>query len=130
MIIKPYLHDPQQHMGFVLSSFCLQTAMPDSVFRDLIRDGAVIKVAESSHGLRQDGAPICNAWAATHKGALVYCYVKHDLREFPYLPRLFESLGLDNASEIPCMFLTSQLRAIAHAWGFNFTQWVDPQKAN
>lgn len=122
MKIVPYVHSPQEHEGFVFSSFCFQTCEPDSVLRNLIQDGARIVVAESSTGLRQNGTPICIAWAGTHLDKLIYCYIKHELRDFPAIPRLFEALGLDN--DIPVLFMTRQLKAIGRHWNFNFKESV------
>ena len=124
-MIKPYIHSPEQHEGFVLASFCLQTSEPDSALRDLIRAGARIVVDEAG-GARGDGLPICTGWAGRMPdGPLIFCYVKHDLRDLPIIPRLLDALEL--SGEIPVMFLTRQIRAIGRAWGIEFVPWMkDP----
>jgi len=129
-MIVDYIHRPDQHEGLVLSSFCLQTGEPDSVFRELLRGGMVVKV-DQTQGKRSDGLPICPGWAARMPGGpLVYAYVKHELRDFPIIPRLLQVLGLDNGEEIPVMFHTRQIRAIGRAWNIPLVPWLAPEVRN
>lgn len=123
MLIKPYIHSPEEHSGFVLSSFCLQTGEPDSKLRDLIQGGARIFVAEAPTAKRSDGSKVLYGWAGTFEGTLIYAYVVHKLRTFPVIPRLLEALDVDYGQpdkEIPVMFLTRQMKAIGRHWECRF----------
>jgi hypothetical protein len=88
------------------------------VLRELIRGGAVLKVAEAPTQRRSNGSPILYGWAGRHGDHLIYCYVRHDLREFPVIPALLEQLAFEG--DIPVMFPTRQLRAINKHWQLNF----------
>ena len=128
-MIVDYIHSPEQHEGFVIASFCLQTSEPDSVFRELLRSGMVVKVSQTQ-AKRNDGLPICSGWAARiPKGPLVYAYVKHDLRDLPVIPQLMTALGLDSG-EIPVVFATRQIKAIGRAWGIQFVPWIPVEARN
>lgn len=123
-MIKDYIHSPDEHEGFVLASFCLQTCEPDSVLRELIQAGALIKVDETK-AKRADGTAVLTGWAGRMPdGPVIYSYVKHSLREFPIIPALLSELNVDSSDEIPVMFLTRQMKAIGRAWGYKFVPWL------
>jgi hypothetical protein len=111
-----------------MASFVFQVGEPDSVMRDLLRQGQIVKVYETG-GLRSDGMPICSGWAGRMPdGPLTFMYINDSLRDLPIAPRLLDALEL--SGEIPVMFLTRQIRAIGRAWGIEFVPWIPPEVRN
>jgi hypothetical protein len=94
VVIRPYIHaSPDQR--FVFSSFCLQTGVRKDGLLECVEDGGTIMVAMAPHEKRDDGSDLLYGWAGSMGGELVYAYVKHDVRNFPVIPRLIESLDID-----------------------------------
>lgn len=119
VILKDLDLSDDRERGFVMVSFARRTGSHASYLRDLMRCGARVLVARAPTALREDGKPIMYGWAASLRDQLIHCYVVHDYRTFPVLPRLCDALGLDLSKPTVLLFNSLGVEKAAEQFGWN-----------